>query len=156
MRPGLTRGSVGYQEMIELAAPASAYTLNLTGQLLPWVDTLPALNIATGDATWTETPGDAPEAIQFRAYAFRSDTNLSFARTVIAPYRMGAVKIPKLPGAAAQYDFLATDTPNLGVALVKVGVGYDLLRPLLARTFSNGALQGQRGRVRFSYSQFLD
>ena len=114
------------------------------------------LNVATGEVTWTEVPGDAPEAIQFRAYVYRADTSLSFTRTVVAPYRMGAVKIPKLPGTAAQYDFTATDTLNIGVALVKVGVGYDLLRPLLARTFDNSALQGQRGRVRFSYSPILD
>jgi hypothetical protein len=156
VRTGLNRGNNGYQEIFELAAPAAAYALSLTGQVLPWVDTFPALNIATGEVTWTETPGDTPEAIQFRAYTFRADTKLSFARTVIAPYRMGAVKIPKLPGTAAQFDFLATDAPSLGIALVKVGVGYDLLRPLLSRTYGTTALQGQRGRVRFSYSQFLD
>ena len=156
MRASLSRGNNGYQELYELAAPATAYALSLTGLVLPWVDTQPVLNVATGEATWTESPGDAPEAIQFRAYAFRAATSLSFARTVIAPYRMGAVKIPKLPGTAAQFDFLATDAPSLGVALVKVGVGYDLLRPLLSRTYGTSALQGQRGRVRFSYSQFLD
>lgn len=156
MRSSLSRGNNGYQEIYELAAPATAYTLNLTGQVLPWIDTFPALNVANGEVTWTETPGDVPEATQFRAYVYRPDTMLSFARTVIAPYRTGAVKIPKLPGAAAQYDLVATDTPNFGIALVKVGVGYDLLRPLLSRTYNTGALQGQRGRVRFSYSQFLD
>ena len=156
LRSSLGRGNSGHQEFFELAAPATSYTLNLTGQLLPWIDTVPTLNVATGEVTWTEAPGDAPEAIQFRAYVYRPDTALSFARTVISPYRMGAVKIPKLPGTAAQYDLVATDIPNLGVALVKVGLGYDLLRPLLSRTYNTGVLQGQRGRVRFSYSQFLD
>ncbi len=156
VRSSLSRGNNGYQEIFELAAPATTYALSLTGLVLPWVDTQPVLNVATGEVTWTETPGDAPEAIQFRAFTFRADTNLSFARTVIAPYRMGAVKIPKLPGTAAQYDFLATDRTNLGIALIKVGVGYDVLRPLLSRTYGTGALQGQRGRVRFSYIQFLD
>ncbi len=156
MRLNLRHNNGARQDIFELTAPATEYPLNLTGQLLPWIDSRTALDIATGEVTWTETPGAAPEAILFEATVVRSAGDLSFARTVIAPYRMGSIKIPKLPGAAARFDFVATDTPYSSVALVNVGVGYDLLRPVLARTYNNPALQDQRGRVRFSYSPVLE
>ncbi|HPH66187.1 MAG TPA: carboxypeptidase-like regulatory domain-containing protein [Kofleriaceae bacterium] len=148
------RANGGFQQLVELVAPSTAYALDFAGQVLPWFDSQPALNLATSEVTWTESAGAAPEAIQFRATTFRQAAGFSFARTVIAPYQLGSLKIPKLPGPAAKYDFIADDNPNLGVALIKVGVGYDVLRPLLAHPFDRSTLQGQRGRARVSYSNF--
>jgi hypothetical protein len=150
----LFRTNSGFQQLIDLVAPSASYSVDLAGQVLPWFDALPALNAATGEVTWTESAGAAPEAIQFRASTFRQATSLSFARTVIAPYHVGSLKIPKLPGPAAQYDFITDDNPNLAVALIKVGVGYDVLRPVLAHPFDRTTLQGQRGRAQVSYSNF--
>jgi hypothetical protein len=105
------------------------YTLDLTGKLLPWITTVPTLDSGTATITWTEASGGvAPEAIIAFASEFRTPPGVSFGRYIIAPYRAGTLKVPRLSGDAAKYDFVASDTPSIGVHMMKAGVGYDAIR----------------------------
>jgi hypothetical protein len=149
-----------FTQQIEENAAVADYTVDVTAALLPWISALPVLDTSTASVTWTETSGEAPEAIVLQSNYFRvnpkPDPSLSFARIVIAPYRTGTIKIPRLSGAAAQYDFVSSDTPSIRISLVKVGVGYDIVRQAFGPTagFVDRRILGtQLGRLRRSTAQ---
>jgi|JI10StandDraft_1071094.scaffolds.fasta_scaffold11255_7 hypothetical protein len=93
------------------AHPADGdYTLDATGALLPAFVAAAEFDIATHTLAWTEDPAGPTADLTFASLQVnRSLLKQSWTWDVVAPHAATAVVLPALPGAAADFNPVATD-----------------------------------------------
>jgi hypothetical protein len=139
----------GDHQVIDWGPSTQPYTLDLANVLMPELQGPPAFDITTGRVMWSEAAsGASPEATIAVLELSRQD--LGWVWVVIAPYRAGEARVPRLPTDVNDW------TPKLGdtafvdhVETMKLTGGYDALR---ARTIDFGGndlalIAGPAGRI---------
>lgn len=103
--------NLGPSESRVLAHPADGdYALDATGVLLPPFIAGAQFDIATHTLAWTEdTTGATPDLTFASLQVDRSLLKQSWTWDVVAPHTATALVLPVLPGAAADYNPVATD-----------------------------------------------
>lgn len=103
--------NLGPSESLVLAHPADGdYTLDAAGALLPSFTANAQFDIASHTLAWTEDATGATADLTFASLQVnRSLLKQSWTWDVVAPHAATSILLPVLPGAAADYNPIATD-----------------------------------------------
>ncbi len=103
--------NLGPSESLLFAHPADGdYALDATGALLPSFTTNAQFDIASNTLAWTEDATGATPDLSFASLQVnRSLLKRSWTWDVVAPHAATELVLPVLPGAAADFNPVATD-----------------------------------------------
>lgn len=118
----------GDHEVIDWGPSLQPYTLDLSSMLLPEFLGPPSFNFTTGRVVWSEAAqGATPDATIAVLEISRQD--LGWVWVVIAPYRAGEARVPRLPTDINDWTPKLDDTAFVDhVQTMKLTGGYDALR----------------------------
>ena len=109
--------------------------LDISQMLLPNFGAAPTFDVASHTAVWTQTPNTATADFTEAVLVITRGETPVAAWAMITPNTMSA-PFPVLPGDAATYNVLASDTVRSAVELVKYPGGWDAARPALFQSSS--------------------
>jgi hypothetical protein len=118
----------GQDELIELAAQGSSYSLDVGSNLLHFYASQPTYDVGTRTLTWTESSGGIDPNVQNVEIEI-DGTSGEVDWYLTAPRAGTTVQFPQLPATPVDYNVTEDDTITVrGLESASIPGGYDLVR----------------------------